>query len=107
MKTLQDICKQLEPIFQESVDACRFEGAEGQEVINYKTFEKVMMKDGFILSSKTVEQKWKMLVASDVLKEISAHRALVNLDRLCEGCGYPVAEKKNKKINFSPVEVRA
>jgi len=103
MKTLQDVCKQLEPTFQSSIDACRFDGNVGREVINYKTFEKIMLQDGYILTEKTAKGKWKLLVANGILTEISNTRAFVEIAMLCKALGYavpPSAEGEKKSINF-------
>lgn len=68
-----------------------------------------MMKGAFIVSSITIKNKWEILVASDIIKEIPFKKAgLLQIDALCAAIGYKSAIYKNKKIKkFSAEEAQA
>ena len=102
MKSLKDVCEKLKPEYHELIDAYRFHGIVGQDILTYAKFEKVMMADGWILSDVTVAQKWKLLRANGIIKEISPSKAIIDGKALSNAIGYVayVEEKKIKK-NFS------
>ena len=102
MKTLKDICRQLEkePSIGNVVSIYRYDGEIGQDILTYRTFERIMMADGFILAESTVKQKWKLLVNNGILKELPSGKAIFNVEPFAEVMGYThyTAEKKIKKI---------
>jgi len=100
----KDVCKRLDGVCGDAI--IRFiDGENGITVpITYNIFELLMMEDGWILSEKTVLQKWNLLIKMGVIKKIpySNGKALVIIDKMAEIIGYS-SEKKNKKINFEIV----
>ncbi len=104
LKSLQQVAKRLEPRFQTELDQYRFDGIVNQAIISYNTFEKLMMEDGWIMSDKTVQQKWKVLKTNGILVDMpyKPDRAYVSIKDLAKTLGYVAyTEEKNKKIIFS------
>ena len=106
MKSLRDVCLKVEQLFSDIADEYRLDGKDWQAPINYRTFETLMMEDGFILSSPTIQQKWKMLIASNifVVNPASPNRAFVNIGKLVSVIDGSEKNKKIKKISIDVVE---
>lgn len=78
-----------------------------KSVITYDEFEQYMLRDGFVQSAPTVKAKWKILVASGVISNVTKNRAVIDLSvvksGLREASRIPFysslyeSEKKNEK----------
>ena len=102
-KSLKDVCKRLEPDFQGFIDAYRYEGIENDAILTYSLFERRMMEDGWILSDKTVQQKWKLLRSNGIISDLPyrTDRAKFHTKAYCAAVGYVCyTVEKNKKIIF-------
>ena len=99
MKSLKEVCQRLEPKFRPLLDAYRFEGEEYQDILLYKDFETLMMADGWILSDKTVQTKWKLLERNGIITVYAKNKAFIDVKGLAKALGYTpyVGEKKIKK----------
>jgi hypothetical protein len=98
-RSLKQICEKLAPDYKDELDQYRYNGAMGQGVLSYDRFEKILTTDGWILSDKTVRQKWKILKNSGIITEIPGGRAFVNIDHLAAALGYP-SPGREKKIKI-------
>lgn len=50
--------------------------------IDFGTFKKIMMKDGFIVSPLTVKAKWEILEASEIIVSPNPKTCILRLDEL-------------------------
>lgn len=98
-RSLKQICEKLAPDYKDELDQYRYNGAMGQGVLSYEDFERRMTANGWILSDKTVRQKWKILKNSGIISEIPGGRAFVNIDHLAAALGY-TSPGREKKIKF-------
>lgn len=99
-RSLKQICEKIAPLYKDDLDAYKYYGATGgQNVLSYDDFEKRLTANGWILSDKTVRQKWKILKNTGILTEIPGGRAFVNIDHLAAALGYP-SPGREKKIKI-------
>lgn len=106
-KSLKEVLKHLEPEFQDVIEAYRFDGEINDSILTYAAFERLMMADGWILSDKTVQQKWKLLLNNGIITAIPSRtdRARLNAEAFCTAAGYAsYAAEKNKKIIFETAD---
>ena len=101
MKSLKQICEQLEPHYKDLIDGYKYHGETYEDSLSYEFFEKVMMKDGFILSDKTIIQKWKLLKSNNIIRMVGPGKALINGAELAKALDYTsYVEVKKIKKNF-------
>lgn len=101
MKSLKQICEQLEPHYRSLIDGYRYHGETYEDTLSYELFEKIMMKDGFILSDKTIIQKWKLLKSNNIIRMVGPGKALISGSELAKTLGYTsYVEVKKIKKNF-------
>lgn len=106
MKTLKEVCKKLEDNIDdvyESVKAWKFDGQIYRPILTHKRFEEVMMADGWILSDRTVEQKWKLLERNGILTPVpySNDRAFFEVGAFAKVMEYPQYAREKKTKTFS------
>jgi len=105
VKTLKEVCKKLENDndVHESVESWKFDGQEYRPVVTYKRFEEIMMADGWILSDRTVAQKWKLLERNGILSAVpySNDRAFFEIKAFAKVMEYPQYAREKKIKNFS------